>query len=131
MTTRRQLLTAGAAATGVVLAGCSGGESTPERTLRIVLNNQSGRAQTVTITVTDAEDAVVEEYADETIQDGVSTPFESSDYEDGSYSIAVDGDDWASGGVYHPESCPRSTFTTLLEAGEAEPAVTAMVSCDE
>lgn len=93
-----------------------------------MINNQRDAAQAVTVTVTDAEGTVRLDTS-ATVEGSVSRPFESHGYEDGQYSIRVQGPDWATGSVWRPASCRSYEFLTRLEADDETPMVTAESTC--
>ncbi|MFC7133465.1 MULTISPECIES: hypothetical protein [Salinibaculum] len=132
--TRRQVLASAGALAGFALAGCTspgqvGGPSADETVLRVRVNNQSGRTQPVAVTVTGADGTAVVELSDETIPAGVSETFERTGLDGDSYSISVEGTDWATGAVWTPASCPTYTVVTRLEGTEGKPDVAIESSC--
>ncbi|MCU4718909.1 hypothetical protein [Halapricum hydrolyticum] len=58
----------------------------------MTVNNQRGTAQRITVTVTDSDGEQHVKKTD-TVPANVSQPFESSGYEDGQYTIQVQGED--------------------------------------
>lgn len=132
--TRRQVLASAGALAGLALAGCAspgqvGGPSSDETVLRVRVNNQSGRAQPVTVTVTGPDGTAVVDLSDETVPAGVSQTFERTGLDGDSYEIAVEGTDWATAAVWTPAACPTYTVVTRLDGTDAKPDVAIETSC--
>lgn len=124
---RRQVLATTAALAVGGLAGCTD-EPDPDGSLRVSVNNQSGTAQQITVTVTDGDGGQRVETTD-TVPANVSQPFESSGYEDGQYTIQVQGEDWATSSAWRPSVCRNFEFPTRLGSRDQTPMVTAESSC--
>lgn len=133
--TRRQVLKSVGLVAGLALAGCTSpgqvdGRSTAKTTLRVRVNNQSGRTQSVTVTVTGPDGSAVVD-TEETVPDGVSQSIERTGLDGDSYSISVEGTDWATAAVWKPAACPTYTAVTRLEGSDGKPDVAIETSCSE
>lgn len=126
-TTRRRVLATTATLAVVGLAGCAD-EPNSDGSLRVTVNNQRGTAQRITVTVTDSDGEQHVKTTD-TVPANVSQPFESSGYEDGQYTIQVQGEDWATSSVWRPSVCRNFQFLTRLNSPDQTPMVTAESSC--
>lgn len=126
MISRREFLIGTGA---VALAGCTSPQSTrPETDLTVQIRNRTDATETVAITVTDSEDSTVVD-VEESVPASVSNSVQRSGLAGDAYTIGVEGDRWATGGVWDPDTCRNYTFITTLDETDGVPRVAADAQC--
>lgn len=129
MTThRRTVLASATALAGAAIAGCS---SSSEQTgsLTVQVYNGLEQAQTVTVTVTDADGTVRTERSGQRIQPSVSASFDSDGYEPGQYTITVQSEMLRASGTWNPRDCRRFRLTARLTVVDGTTTASTETTC--
>ncbi|MFC6823980.1 hypothetical protein [Halopelagius fulvigenes] len=136
-TRRRFLASIGVAAAGVS-AGCSAGggvgdassdEQSSGGTLAVRVTNRTETAQTVSVTVRDWDENVVDRVEEASVPPSVESEVFRADYDGTWYSVEVRGDEWETNEWWKPKLCRSYAFAMTLETVAGVPSVRTNDAC--